>query len=285
MTAPQLQKELKRVERRILRVTGDPFHKNWRYWRWTENGDTLEKVKMMMLDRSAILDRLFEKHCTPTEVARAEKVNDLLLDLTRRTYSTVARVYRGLLTLPRDERDDNCEVEGKLVPDFTLPHSVLRLEDDDWYGSDFIRMAEILHSTEEDELPLVHERIYLDPTHTPDMTDEQLGIVNEMDNGTSWAEAVLHHPALEHINFCHAFHALCTHINYSLVDALRINEYNIEVALTVSQATDQDGNRLFWHDEYDFPKFCDGILRQANSRPEGMSPEVSNLSSNGFTTR
>lgn len=91
-----------------------------------------------MSDRSFILNLLFEKHCTPSVVVRLEKVNELLLDLTNRTYKRTASLARKVLLIPREELDDDLTVEGKLVPEFDLTSSVLRLEDDAYYGSDFL---------------------------------------------------------------------------------------------------------------------------------------------------
>jgi hypothetical protein len=38
----------------------------------------------MMLDRSYILNLLFDSHCTPAEAARLEKINGMLLKMTNR---------------------------------------------------------------------------------------------------------------------------------------------------------------------------------------------------------
>ena len=45
-----------------------------------------------MLDRSYILNLLFDVHCTPAEVARLEKLNGMLLEMTNRTYHRTADV-------------------------------------------------------------------------------------------------------------------------------------------------------------------------------------------------
>ena len=40
--------------------------------------------------------------------------------------------------------------------------------------------------------------------NTPDMSDKQLECVNDLEDGTTWAEGWLCHPKLEHICMCHA---------------------------------------------------------------------------------
>ncbi len=228
-----------------------------------------------MSDRSFILNLLFEKHCTPSEVVRLEKVNELLLDLTNRTYKRTASLARKVLSIPREELDDDLTVEGKLVPEFDLASSVLRLEDDAYYGSDFVRMAAILQETEEYQPGMADVRCYLDQikNYTPAITDEQLGCANTMDDGTTWGEAWLLIPPLEHIIICHALHALVTHMNWSIPDVLRINNYKIEVTFSVQQYSDQERNRLWWWSKCDFSRYKEVLMHEAASRKKGLPLE------------
>ena len=103
------------------------------------------------------------------------------------------------------------------------------------------------------------------------MTDKELGCTNELDDGTTWAEAWLRIPQLKHIIVCYALHALVTHQNYSIPDVLRINDYKIEVTLKAQQFSDQNRNRLWWFNKYDLPRFKEVLLHEAESRPEGQS--------------
>lgn len=275
----QLKYELKKLEKRILRIAGDPLAagKGYRkFFRWASNKNSVDRVREMMSDRSFILHLLFEKHCTPAEVTRLEKVNALLLDLTNRTYKRTASLARKVLSIPREELDDDLTVEGKLIPEFDLPYSVLRLEDDNYYGSDFVRMAAILQETEEYQPGMADVRCYLGQIEnfTPAITDEELGCANTMDDGTTWGEAWLRIPPLEHIIICYALHALVTHMNWSIPDVLRINDYKIEVSLTVQQYSDQDRNRLWWWSKYDFSRFKDVLLKEAESREQDLPLET-----------
>ena len=275
LTTMQLKFELKKLEQRILKITGDPLatgrgHRKW--YRWASNKNAVERVQELMSDRSYILHLLFEKHCTPSEVTRLEKVNELLLDLSNRTYKRTASLARQILSTPKEDLDDDLTVEGKLVPEFDLPSSVLRLEDDAYYGSDFIRMAAILQETEEYQPGMADVHCYLNQVenYTPATTDEKLGCANTMDDGTTWAEAWLRIPPLEHIIICHALHALVTHMNWSIPDVLRINDYKVEVTLTVQQFSDQERNRLWWWSKYDLPHFKQVLLKEAESREEDL---------------
>ena len=200
----QLKYELIQLEKRILRITGDPLASGGKGYRrffcWASNKNSVERVQELIYKRTSSL-------------------------------------ARQILSVPREELDDDLTVEGKLVPEFDLTSSVLRLEDDAYYGSDFVRMAAILQETEEYQPGMADVRCYLDQikNYTPAITDEQLGCANTMDDGTTWGEAWLLIPPLEHIIICHALHALVTHMNWSIPDVLRINDFKIEVTLTVQQ--------------------------------------------------
>ena len=280
LTASQLRDELQKLEKRILRTTGDPLRSRGRkFFRWASNKNAVERVQEMMSTRSYILSLLFEKHCTPSEVARLEKVNTLLLDLTNRTYKRTASLARQILSVPREELDDNLTVEGKLIPEFDLPSSVLRLEDDSYYGSDFVRMAAILQETEEYQPAMTDVCCYLDQieNYTPSISDKELGCANELDDGITWGEAWLLLPPLEHICICHALHALVTHMNWSIPDVLRINDYKIEVALTVRQYSDQARNRQWWWSKCDFQRFKETFLKEVESSKGKLQLETNIL--------
>lgn len=42
--------------------------------------------------------------------------------------------------MPKEELDDDYEIEGQLVPEFDIPYSTLRLEDDAYYSESCIKM-------------------------------------------------------------------------------------------------------------------------------------------------
>ena len=217
MNEVQLKYELIKLEKKILDIIGDPIdYKHYSpFLDWCRDEAKVDAVEEMMLDRSYILNLLFERHCTPAEEARLEIINSMLLEMTNRTYHRTADMMRALMVMKKDDMDDDYELEGKLAPRFDIPYSVLRLEDDDYYGSDFIRMAAILQETEKNK-PLLAD-VTCDSWRlkdkTPSATDEELECANIMDDEDSWAEGPLRHPKLDHIKVCYALHALCTHMN------------------------------------------------------------------------
>ena len=281
LSESQLMAELKNVEASILKITHDPvdFRHLKPFLDWCGDEKSVEAVQEMMSYRCCILNRLFDIHCTDKEIARLEKVNELLLDLTNRAHKRTAALFRTLIAMPKEELDDDYVIEGQLVPEFDIPYSTLRLEDDAYYGSDFTRMAPILQETEKTLLNLmaVCPQWSRKTEYSPSMTDKELECENTMDDGTTWAEGPLRNPKLEHIVICYALHALCTHMHFSIPDVLRINDFKIEITLKVQQFSDQERNRLWWWEKYDLPRFKEVLLKEVASRPEGQSLEAALL--------
>lgn len=223
----------------------DAFH-------WTRSQKNIERVGRLLGKRKRLLDRMFVG--TPEEVARMERVNELLLDLTQQMYRRSAALYRKVLTATYDEAfDDDVVVEGTLKYCCDGDESVLPMTNDDYYGSDFGRMLRIIDwlyvcKCDGFRLPEIEQTICksIEPEDRPDMRDEEFGFENGLDDGTTWAEGCLRHPVFEPICICHAVHDLCTHKNYSIPDLLRMNDFWCEVKVTHQHIVKQDGSRWSW---------------------------------------
>ena len=93
------------------------------------------------------------------------------------------------------------------------------------------------------------------------MSDKQLECVNDLEDGTTWAEGWLCHPKLEHICMCHAVHSLVCHHAFSIPDMLRINDFWVEASIKVQHITDQTGkqwNQRIKQNFYPMPRFFIG---------------------------
>ena len=203
--------------------------------------------------RTVILDKMFTY--SPDEIERMEQVNTLLTDLRRNMYRRTCALYRTLLAHGVDESfDDDYEGEGKLAVGVEYDSNegdygtVLHLENDAYYGSDFAYMLYVIMNNEEERRYALG---YIDnccvrhnERDTPDMTDKELLAQNFafLDDGTSWDEC-LHRDDLKHICFGYAFHSLYTHNPYALADILRINSFVVNVQLLCLRLTDQTGRR------------------------------------------
>ena len=108
---------------------------------------------------------------------------------------------------------EDIEVESKL--DVVYGAEVLHLDDDNDYGSNFSQMMDAIAWTENLEIRFCNT--YL---------ENKLELDN-LDDGTTWAEGCLVIPQFEDIIVCYAVHDLCVHKNYSIPDLLRIPSYTI----------------------------------------------------------
>ena len=222
--------------------------------------------------RGWALNVLFEVHCSDEEVRRFTAINDKLYAMTESMYERARMVNELIKIMPLHEKDDDVEVEAKLKFWEDGAPSVLEIEDDEFYGSDFTRMIVLRSIIDSDyksydkiERVAIYPKL-VDGKLIPDDTE----IKNDMDDGTTWAEAWLRHPKLDHLIVCHAVHDICTHKNYSIPDLLRMNTFEVSVDIKIQQIEDQDGARCFWIQNYTPEQAKAKILAEAEHRPTGM---------------
>ena len=237
-----------------------------------------EKIKELLNVRQTLLNELF--FATSEEIIRLEQVNSLLDELTKKMFHRTASLYRTLLSSYRDkEFDDDYEVIGSLKcnVDYGLEgecyDTVLKLDNDEFYGSDFTRMIVLLSLIDTDYRSYDEiERVAIYPKLAEGkLISDETEIKNDMDDGTTWAEAWLRHPKLDHLVICHAVHDICTHKNYSIPDLLRMNTFEVSVDIKIQQIEDQDGARCFWIQNYTSEQVKAKLLAEAEHRPAGMS--------------
>ena len=255
-------KKIQRIERKIVEVTKvdqDGFLKRL-------SVIEQESVQELLFKRRSLLNTLFA--ATPAEIERFCQVNDRLFDLTKKMYSQSATFYRQVLTTYSPSFDDDVEIEGRLRFVFNGPESVLQLENDAYYGSDFRSMIAVLNHLGDSDIECCHHN--LDLTKGDDMTDEELGFENCLDDGTTWDEGCLRHPALNHICICHAVHDLCIHKEYSIPDLLRMNDFWCEVGITHQHIVEQDGARMGWWKNYSYDEFAKKMRTEAEHRPSHL---------------
>lgn len=265
------RKQLQRIEAAILRTTGKDMDRLL-VKRISEK--KRERIGDLIGQRKVLLDRMFA--ATLEEVERMEQVNTLLLQLTQQMYHRSAELYRKVLGATYDKTfDDDVVVEGSLKYNCDGPKSVLHLSNDLYYGSDFTRMLQIIDwlyfcrtdgfGLEEIESTLAKS---IEPDDTPSMSDAELGFADDLDDGTTWAEACLDHPAFKHICICHAVHDICTHKSYSIPDLLHMNDFWCEVKITHQHIVEQDSCRWQWWENCSFDEFRDKFLAEAEHRPK-----------------
>lgn len=235
----RLREKVVRIEEKIKNIA-DTRHCGG--YGWSLCPEQRDKVGMLAQERAACLDRMFL--ATPDEVRRFESLNELLIRKADEMRQRCAMLYDSLLGMRKMESfDEFYEVEGRLMVegDSDYEGSVLTLPEDAYYGSDFLFMSGILKEL----MPQGMSQSFCGHV----LKAEELGTEKEnpgysftrsMEDGTSWAEESLRHPALSHICICHPIHDICTHHPYSIPDLLRINDFSTEVTLTVSKRFSQD---------------------------------------------
>jgi hypothetical protein len=139
----ELRRHLLSVEMLIKELVGDDPY--CFYSSRAQNYEKYERVEELITLRQFILNKMF--NATDSEVHRFEKLNALLLNLTNQMYARTCLLYRNTLKSADYSWDDDYEVEGTLSchpeydKDDSNHHDILRLEEDDYYGSDFAYMA------------------------------------------------------------------------------------------------------------------------------------------------
>lgn len=249
----ELRNYLREVEAEIKNLVGkDQMDFHLRNRRHTP---VFDKVSNLISARSTILDKMFT--ATVDEVKRFEEVNALLKKLTEQMYRRTTSIYRCMLSC-RDELFDNIysyDTVGTLRHDAEYDPDkdtgdVLRLDNDEYYGSDFTYMIPLAWLLEEgfrgEGRDIQSCWAVYDKRHTPTSSDEELGCSDWFDTGFSWAEGQwLQNPKLEHVCICHAVHSICTHYSFSIPDLLRMNHFQVEVKNTCMQD-------LYQHTRLDF---------------------------------
>ena len=189
---------------------------------WMMKKELEEQVRDLLSERHFIMGKMFRLHVTEQEVVRFREVNDHLLELTRKMFCEHKKLLDSLKGNPvlSVTSWDDVVVESSL--DVDEDAEVLRYDDDDDYGSDFLHMIDAIAWTEDLEIRSCNTILGEKPE--PDHLDNS--------SRWSWAEGCLDVPQFEGIGVCYAVHDLCTHKNYSVPDLLRIRSYSLQNIIT-----------------------------------------------------
>lgn len=185
-------------------------------------------IDLLMGIRYVVLNEMM-LHPTPAEVERFRYQNDKLFKLTQEYYAQCRNMWRTLFHTPYKVDDRYCyEVEGVLRFEYGDDDAVVKLENDDYYGSDFQYMIHL-----QDELIYKMDSLLngVFGSFVGATEDGYKQINNMLDDGDSWDECSLHKPEFADICVCYAMHALHTHQDYCLPDILRMDDFVVKVHL------------------------------------------------------
>ena len=232
-----IEMELKRI---IPTTTIPGHHCTYPRLDKIQDRETLDRIEYLLHTRSYLLNQMFL--CNQAEKERFKQINELLLGLTRQMYAHTANLYRAMHQSLKDETfDDDCEIEGRLLFSHNGSESVLVLEEDMFYSSDFNRIIKLIDTLLDKKGLAEIESCSISNgiDNIPDVTDKALGLTDELDDETSGAEGCLSRSELEDICICHAVHDICTHKPYSIPDLLRMNDFWVEAEVTFQHFASQ----------------------------------------------
>lgn len=241
-----LRKKVIAIESKMRQI----MEEKWHGYVWWKLPFKIDKMKELLEMRACYLNRMFK--ATPEEVKRLEDLNNLFLKKTEQMRQRSAMLYKTMKqmeTMP--EFDDQYEIEAtmRVQGDISDKESIIKLPEDEYYGSDFLMAAEALNLTMSDNWN--HSNCFY-CVDSPDLNTEKDNIgtsfTDTMEDGLSWAEGALYNEALKHICICYPIHDICCHNPYSIPDLLRINDVKVDVKLSIEHHMTQHSIRSFESD-------------------------------------
>ena len=205
--------EIEEKIRQLYKSTGD-------LWRDKTTPEQLQQIEDLLLERRNILNSLFLGN--EEEMSHLKRVNEHLSYLRKELHRRVAAMKQNIKIDPTF--DDDFEVKGTLEVHYNDETSVLTLKDDTYYGSDFRLMNEVLESF----YLLIQKSCIGLPINS--------GVDQKLDNKIcdDWYG----------VPICYAPYDLCFHKHYSILDAIRLDDFWADATLTTQSITTQSGKRF-----------------------------------------
>ena len=232
-----LRESVVNIEAQIRSIVGECVGK----WFATQRSEfECEHLIELLFQRRELLDKMFV--ATTEEVERMEQVNTCLQDLTNKMFARTEELYRKMISTTYDpEFDNDVEVEGTLTFGMNDTDSILPMSNDDYYGSDFAFVFEVIACLYTHKY-LRLEEIEFSYCYKVDMDKDEMQAADNLNDGQSWYHANM--PAadnLSHLCICHAIYDLNMHKPYSIPDILRMNDFSVEVAVKHQHFANQFG--------------------------------------------
>ena len=216
------KEKLQEVEQQIISLVGENIDKIFLIDFKAKEYDDLEEL---FSRRCFILNHLYKN--TQNNSTHLRQVNDHLDFLTRKLFERVkAMKAKADLICDDPDFDDDFEIEGTLGYVYNGTDSVLKLEDDEYYGSRFeLMIASLFCYYESKKLNKPTFKIKL-----PVMDDDEI------------LKTRFPHDS-DGISFCYMSYRLCDEFEYSLPDLVRLNDFWCEIKFREQSITAQDGFR------------------------------------------
>ena len=218
--------EIQKIETEILAITGTDIEE---YNEWAESESNRNCVESLLKRRCKLLNDAFQ--LTAENFDRLRQINYHLSDLTKRAYNRIGEI-EAVEYYMADCEDDGYDVESRVRFIYRGDESVLKLDDDDYYGSNFTQMIKAL------------TELYITKGQE-NIIYARLGKDN-LDDGESWLEGPFckWKDRLHDIIICYAVHELTSHKAYSVPDLLRLDSFLCESTITFQCLTRQNDTRF-----------------------------------------
>lgn len=191
-----------------------------------------ERLIAYLRQRKYLINKDFK--FTPEVVKHIERANRILTESTAKVLQRSVHLHKQMVQLKAQGDDflDDFEVEGTVSVMFNNEESILTLDEDENNGqSDYIAMAKVLDDTQHAFEHLRTFSFFDRDNVFCSATDEELEADTTLE--INWNIELLDAPELGHIEyFCYASHLLFVESNYSISDAIRINDVWNEVKVT-----------------------------------------------------
>lgn len=205
---------LLRIEQQVRDIVGsDPF-----FPRNVE--DNAMDLRVLLYKRFFLLGWMLK--ASPEEYERMRIVNQLLFDKTAQLKEAMERTCKRLRDKPKDDFIDDIEVQGNLFYCYNDEQSVLPMECDDEYGSDYKLMMSVNDMLQGRGL---FGGKGLEFSCRYDKDDS----IYDLDDGVSWGHEFGPAPHFEGICICHTASAFVSKFGYPVFDLLRMNDFWTEI--------------------------------------------------------
>ena len=188
-------------------------------WEWSK----FPELESLFAKRQNILNGMFKG--SDEEIRRFNIVNCIFRKLTALLSSQLNLECKNIKCNLAMSVFDDFEVQGILaIGDFSKD-CVLKLSDDEFYGSDFYYMIKLMTILSRFRQDYVRKFTLNTDNFDKCITDDLDGVFN------NWADCALNNEKLKTIKFCYALHVLCAHQYFAIVDCIRLNEFLVETKI------------------------------------------------------
>ena len=182
--------------------------------------DNAMDLRVLLYKRFFLLGWMLK--ASPEEYERMRIVNQFIYEKTVQLREAAARIRKKLKTVPKDDFVHDIEMQGNLSYSYDDEQSVLPMECDAEYGSDYRLMISVNSSLQPQGL-FCNKGLEFYCRFTGEDTFYNL------DDGMSWGHEFELAPSFEGICICHSASAFVSQLGYPVFDLLRMNDFDTEI--------------------------------------------------------